>query len=180
MSIKMNNIIKPFLEEPEKEFHVRQIAKLVKKSPTTISKILKGAEKRGILKSEKKLNHLLFRADSESKEYKNEKLSYNLDLIEGSGVLDCLEKEFNNPEAITLFGSFAKAEDTPASDIDLLVISPLKKELDLRRFEKKLGHNVQLFVHSKKDIEKMKSTNKELLNKWVNGITLRGFLEVFE
>lgn len=176
----MDEIIKIFLEEPEKEFHVRQIAKLVKKSPTTISKYLKDLESKNLLKSEEKLNHLLFKGNSTNKAFKRLKLTHNLDLIENSGLLEYLEKEFNSPQAIILFGSFSKAEDTPKSDIDLLVVNPTKKEVNLEKFEKKLDHRIQLFVHSKKDIEKMKSSNKELLNKWINGITLEGFLEVFE
>ncbi len=176
---KMDNILKYFIENPEKEFHIRQLSKLEKKSPATISKYLKKYEKEGILKSKEKLKHLLFKADAENKKFKILKLNYNLKLIENSGIIDYINKEFNYPEAIILFGSFAKAENIPKSDIDLFIASPLKKNLDLKKYEKKIKHEVQLMVHSKKELKKMSKTNKELVNKILNGIVIEGHLEFF-
>ena len=74
----MDNILEPFIKEPEKEFHVRQLSKLFDKSPTTISKYLKKLEKKKILKSKKKLNHLLFKANDKNEQFKQLKLNYNL------------------------------------------------------------------------------------------------------
>src|SRR3989344_4808251 len=91
------------------------------------------------------------------------------------------ERQFYVRElAIVLFGSFAKGEDAEKSDIDLLVITSAKKELNLDIFDKKLGRKIQLFLFSEKEIEKMKESNKELLNSLINGIILYGFFEVFK
>ncbi len=176
----MDKILDLFIRNPEKEFHIRQVSKLAKRSPTTISKYLKEFEKRKILKSEKRLNHLLFKANTEDTKFKQLKLNYNLNLLNNSGIIDYLIKEFNHPEAIILFGSFSRAEDTYLSDIDLLIINPSKKEVELDKFEKKLSREIQVFIRSKQDIEKMKYKNKELLNNWVNGIVIYGFWEVFK
>jgi len=175
----MDNILEIFIKEPEKEFHVRQISKILNKSPTTISKYLKNFEKQGILKSKKKFNHLLFKANTENRSFRQNKLFFNLKLLQDSGLIDFLENELNHPEAIILFGSFAKAENLSSSDIDLLIISPLKKEIDLKKFEKKIGYKIQIFIRSKEEINKMKEKNKELLNNWVNGILISGYWEVF-
>lgn len=168
-----------FIKEPEREFHVRQLSNLLKKSPTTISKYLKEYEREGILKSEKKLNHLLFKANTENNYFKQKKLCYNLFNINKSGLIDFLEKEFNQPEALILFGSFAKAENTKKSDIDMLVITSNKKDLNIDKFEEKLRHKIQLHIYSKKEIEIMKTKNKELLNNFINGIILLGYWELF-
>jgi DNA-binding Lrp family transcriptional regulator len=176
----MDKLLEIFIKEPEKYFHVRQISKMAKKSPTTISKYLKNFEKKGILKSEKKLNHLLFSGNNESREFKQLKLNYNLNNLFNSGLIDYLVKEFNYPEAIILFGSFSKAEDILRSDIDLLVVSPSKKKIKLELFEKKLGKEIQIFVYPKEDIKKMQKTNKGLMNNLVNGIIIYGFWEVFK
>ena len=176
----MDKTLDFFIKEPEKEFHVRQIAKLVRKSPTTVSKYLKKLSNDGILISEKRLNHLFFKANSESNKFKTIKLNYNLNGLFNSGVIDYLIKEFNYPEAIVLFGSFSKAENIKKSDIDLLIISNLKKEIRLEKFEKKLGHEIQLFVYSREDIENMKKKNKELLNNFVNGIVVYGYWELLK
>jgi len=172
----MDKILEFFIKEPEEEFHIRKISKIMKKSPTTISKHLKKFKKQGILKSREKLNHLLFKADSESEKFKILKLNYNLKSLSESGLINYLVEEFNYPEAIILFGSFSKAENTQKSDIDILVISPLKKDVKLNRFEKKLNSEVQLFVYSKKSLKKI---NKELKNKFVNGMIVYGFWEAF-
>lgn len=172
--------MKLFFKEPEREFHIREISKIFKKSPTTISKYLFQYKKEGLLKAVNKLNHLLYRADTSSSLFKQAKLNYNIRILYESGLIDYLIEEFNNPESIIIFGSFAKAEDILSSDIDILIISPVKKELNLEKFEGKLGRKIQLFIHSSGDIEKMKKENKELLNNFINGIKIYGFWEVFK
>jgi len=177
--IKMNKIIEFFLENPEKEYYIRQLSRMFKKSPTTISKVLKDYQKQEILTSEKKLNHLLFKANIASKKFKTMKINYNLNTIMNSSLIELIQKEYN-PKAIVLFGSFAKGENIPTSDIDLLVISSVKKDINLEIYENKLKHKIQLFVKSDKDTEDMKTKSKELLNSFINGITLYGLFEVFK
>ncbi|MFH1823355.1 MAG: nucleotidyltransferase domain-containing protein [archaeon] len=171
-------ILNYFFEEPEREFHIRELAKLMKISPTTASKQLNQLKKEGLLTSREKFNHLLFKADIENIKFKDSKLNYNIKKIRDSGLIEHLDIKFNHPRAIILFGSFAKAENVTNSDIDLLIITPLKKEPDLKEFEKKLKHEIQLFLHSQKEIKQMK--NKELLNSFINGIVLKGYWELFE
>ncbi len=176
----MNKILEFFIKEPEREFHVREIAKILKKSPTTISKYLKEYKTKKLLLSSKRLNHLLFKANTESAQFKQLKLNYNLNILKESGLINYLSEQFNHPEAIVLFGSFAKAENNKNSDIDILVVSELKKEINLEKFRKKLGSEIQLFVHSSKEIQRMKKSNKELLNNFINGIIIYGYFEVLK
>jgi len=171
------DIINYFMNEPEREFHVRELAKLTKRSPTTVSKYLKQLEKSNILISEKKLNHLFFKANSENPSFKDKKLFYNIKMIRNSGLIKFLNDKYD-PEAIILFGSFAKAENIERSDIDILVITPSKKEISLEKYERKLKHRIQLFLHSKNDFKSMK--NKNLLNNFINGIKLEGYWELFK
>lgn len=175
----MDNILKFFIENPEKECHVRELARALKLSPTTISNKLKKYTKDNILFSDRKLNHLFFKANTENPRYKLIKLYHNLLVIENSDILGYLEEQLH-PNAIGLFGSFAKAENIPSSDIDLFIISSSKKELNLEKFEKYLKHKIQLFTFSKEDIQKMKDKNKELLNNLINGIIIRGYFELFK
>jgi predicted nucleotidyltransferase len=174
----MDKILSYFIEEPEREFHVRELAQLTQKSPTTISKYLTQLKKKGLLLSTRKLHHLLFKAHTEHALFKIEKLAYHLKQLHSSGLISTLTDYYNHPEAIVLFGSFAKAESIPHSDIDLLIITPLKKEMPLAPFEKKLSHTIQLFLHSSAELQQLKIKNKELCNNMLNGITLEGFWEV--
>ena len=45
----MHKILELFIKDPEREFHVRGISKLVDKSPTTVSKYLKKLARDNIL-----------------------------------------------------------------------------------------------------------------------------------
>ena len=175
----MDKIIEIFLKEPSREYYVREIAKRTGKSPTTASKHLKKWIKKKILIGEKKYNHLLFRVNTESRQYKLIKINYNMELLEICGLIEYLEEFYEKPHAIVLFGSFARGEDNENSDIDILVISS-KKEIaaNLEKFKKILGREIQLFIHSPAEIKKMTKENPALLNSWANGIVLRGFLEV--
>jgi len=167
-------ILANFFDEPEKEFYVRELAKSLKKSPTTISKYLNTLEKEGLLVSSSKFGHLFFKANA-SKKFYDFKVHYNIKKIRDSGIVEYLNEKFD-PMAIVLFGSFAKGKNIKRSDIDFLVISPSKNEIDIKKYENKLRHEIQVFVHSKDSLKKMK--NKGLLNNFINGIVLEGHMEV--
>ncbi len=173
------NILKLFFENPEKDFHVREIARALRQSPSTISKLLTKLTKHETLISREEKKFKLFKSNTENKIYKETKLFYNILNIRQSGLIDYLINHYNHPSAIILFGSFRKAENIPSSDIDLFIQSSIKKESSLTEFENTLNHKIQLFVYSQKETELMKTKNKELLNNIINGIVLDGFLEVF-
>jgi predicted nucleotidyltransferase len=175
----MDKLLTYFMENPEKEYYVRELAVLINKSPTTISKYCHALFRKKVLLRTKKLHHLLFKANNEHPSFKQRKLEHNLRTIQESGVINELVEIYNHPGAIILFGSFARAENIPRSDVDLLIITPLKKKMSLTKFEKRLRHGIQLFEHSVKEIDSMKKKNKELLNNWVNGIVLYGHWELF-
>jgi predicted nucleotidyltransferase len=175
----MDKMISKLMEESEREFHIREMAKILNMSPTTISKKISFLTKENLIISKRMSNHLLFKANTENIKFKQLKKEYNFQKLITSGLIEHLENELNHPEAIILFGSFAKGEDIPRSDIDIFIVSPNKKEINLEKFEKNLRHNIQIFTHSKKEIETMKKTNKELLNNIINGTVILGYLEVF-
>ena len=175
----MDKLLHSFFENSEKEYHIRELAKIVGKSPTTMSKYLDNLKRQGVLESNRKFNHLFYKAADNFK-FKDLKFNYNIKKIRDSGLIEYLVENYNHPEVISLFGSFRKAENFSESDIDLLIISPLKKELNFDKFEKKLGHKIQIFSYTKQSIEEMKIKNKELLNNFVNGYILYGYWEIFK
>jgi len=175
----MDRIINIFIENPHKEYHIRELSRILKISPTTTSKYLNKLNKEKILISKKERGHILFKADTESKAYKDLKLYSNIRKIRQSGLIDFLTSELNQPESIILFGSFRKSTNTPSSDIDLFISTPIKKEIKTEKFEKILKHNIQLFIYSKDEFKLLKKKNKELINNMINGVSLDGFLEVF-
>jgi predicted nucleotidyltransferase len=166
-----------FLDNPNKDFHIREIARIVRKSPTTVSKKLQELKKKKLLLSRNERNHQLYRANIQNNFFCDLKLYYNIKRIRESGLIEYLLEYYNYPSAIILFGSFQKAENVASSDIDLCIITAKESEPNLEKFEKKLKHKVQLFPFSDKKLQSFK--NKGLLNNIINGVVLEGFLEVF-
>ncbi|MBI2134838.1 nucleotidyltransferase domain-containing protein [Candidatus Woesearchaeota archaeon] len=180
MSKKIDNgrILTLFFNEPQREFHIREAAKLTGINPMTATKYLEGFAKDGLLSRKNERGFVLYSANTEDRLFKEEKRHYNFIKIIKSGLIEHLEYELNHPESIILFGSFAKAENIPGSDIDIFILGAAKKQIILDKFENRLGAKIQLFVHSKKELNEMKKKSKELVNNIINGAKLSGFIEV--
>jgi predicted nucleotidyltransferase len=167
---KKMNILELFLKEPNKEFNVREVAKILKKAPATASKKLKELEKEGLLKQRDFRMLKLFQANLDSEKLRDYKIFYNIRKIKESILIDELNKFYLKP-TIVLFGSLSKGYDVKESDIDLLIISENKKEFpNLKKIQKELGKEIQLFVV--KSVKNLK--NEHLINNVLNGITLQG------
>ncbi|HLC77425.1 MAG TPA: nucleotidyltransferase domain-containing protein [archaeon] len=179
MSKNIDKILELFVEDSYRKFNVREVARLTKLNPSTASKYLALAHRAKMLKMEKARNFILFSADLEGHAFRDLKVYKNIKKIRNSGLLEFIENELNYPEAIILFGSYAKGENRKDSDIDLFILSESGEKLDIKSFETKLETEIQVFCHSRKEMERMKVKNKELLNNILNGIKLSGFFEVF-
>jgi predicted nucleotidyltransferase len=158
--------LKPFFEDCYRRISVREYSRIIKKSPPTSSKLLDKFSKEDLLKKENTLNYIFYHANIESKEFLElSKIYWNYKLKE---LTTYLEKILFEP-TIILFGSLSKAETKEDSDIDLAIIS-IKKELNLKKFEKKIKRNMQVFwFNSLGNIK-----NKELANNIINGFKLKG------
>ena len=167
---KKLNILRLFFEEPNREFNVREVARLVRISPATASKELKELVKKDLLKERKERMLNLYKANLESDFYRDIKIFYNIRKLKESGLVKELNRFYLKP-TIVLFGSCAFGIDTETSDFDLLIISEKTKEFPgIRKFEKKIKRKIQLFIV--KDIRELK--NKHLINNIINGIIIQG------
>ncbi|MDI6738668.1 MAG: nucleotidyltransferase domain-containing protein [Nanoarchaeota archaeon] len=166
-----HKIVLLFLENPEREFHIREISRMLKIPKSTVSfHVAKLCKDKFIAKRTRGV-FPAFIANSSSEGYKLYKRHAALKQILYSGLLDFLEQELN-PRCLVLFGSFAKAEYDLKSDIDIFAQAN-EKALDLTRFEKQLKHSINLFFEP--DLNKL---SPELLNNIINGVKLRGYLKV--
>lgn len=172
--ITKNNILKVmdlFFQYPEKKFHLRELERLIGLSMPGVRKIVTKLEKESILKSKKEKIVKNFYA-SRNEKFVQLKRAYNLYSISGSGLLDFLKIQYEEPEAIVLFGSYSKGEDISRSDIDIAIITSKHKELNIVLFEKKLKRKIKLYEI------KVEKAEKEFLNTLANGIVLYGYLRV--
>ena len=164
-------VLEIFYEFPEKVFTVREISKLSKVPRATAHKIILELKKEGMIDKDGRA--------SWSKIFLTRKVNYYVEKIVGSGLIDFLVEELA-PSAVILFGSIGKGDSVKESNVDIFVEvangDKIKVEtgLDLRKFERKIGHNVELFVESK--ILDLKKKNIHLFNDVVNGVKLYGIL----
>ena len=166
-----------FFNEPSKEHYLNEISRKSDLSHTSVKKHLEALIEDKII--EKKLEERGSReypryiANLENEDYKFYKKTDLISRLQETGLIDFLEEKLY-PDCIVLFGSASRGEDIEESDVDLFLQSK-EKDLDLTDFEEELNREIELHIR-----EKFKELPEELKNNIANGITLHGFLEVFE
>lgn len=161
---------------PNKTFHIRLLEKETGFSTTAIIQSVKELHRFRIIKMEKTPLTTNIQADLDSEAYRFYKLVFNLYRLKKYALIESLIDIFNNPEAVILFGSFAKGEDIEDSDIDILIISKKESKSVVgfgKSCEKKLNRNVSLHV-----LPSLKKSSNEFKNAVANGIVLHGYLKV--
>ena len=179
MSVRINNekMLELFLTKG-KQHSVRDVARLLSISPPSASKYLEQYHKEGLLIREEFKNNLLYSPNTDSRIFKLKKRSYNTLLLVQSGLVAHLEETLSYP-TIILFGSYAKGENHEESDIDLFIIADEKQDLKLERYEKTLGAEIQVFLHTPKEFKQLQKSSPELINNVLNGVIISGYVKVF-
>jgi len=163
------NILKPFLEEPSREFNVREIARILKIAPATASKQLEDLKKKNLLKGRVHRTFKFYSADLENELFRDIKIFYNIRKIKESRLIEELNKFYLKP-TIILFGSASRGLDIESSDLDIVVISEKTTQFKTENYEKKLNRIVQLFIV--KNLKDLK--NEHLIKNVSNGIVIQG------
>jgi predicted nucleotidyltransferase len=160
-----------FFDSPEKKFHIRQISRLVGLSPPGISKIIKRLKEERLLTSERK-GMVEEVSASKTDKFFYLKLCHNISTLNESCLVKFLRDKYEEPEAIIVFGSYAHAEDTSKSDVDIAVVTGMRMSIDLKEFEKQINRKINIYE------VRIKGCKKEFINNLANGIILHGFLKV--
>ena len=169
-------ILKPFFEDPNRKFSIRELSRILKINHTTVRQYLNNLVKEGFLSSKKEGLYFFYQLIL-SKKALNLKLYYNLEKIRNSNLIEDLEKAYDLP-VIVLFGSYTLARDDTSSDIDICLISNVDKEFQINKYEKSLNRKISLHKFSKDSWGKAKKSNPNLINNICNGIVLSGELVV--
>lgn len=164
-----NNLLDVFFEESTRVFQLRELSRITKIPKTTLSRRLKELIKEKlIIQNIEEIKGYV--ANEDYSLFRIKKKLNSLEKIYGVELIDYLQELFH-PRCIILFGSFSKGEYTKESDIDIFVESKEKK-YDLKKFEKKLNHTINLFFD-----EDIKNLSRELYNNIINGIKLSGYIK---
>jgi len=160
---------------PNRIFHIRLLEKETSFSTTAVISSIEELAKYNIVKIEETPLTKNVRANLESEAYRFYKIVFNLYRLKRYLFVDQLIEAYNNPQAIVLFGSFAKGEDIEESDIDILVLSSNKPQakIALSSIEKILNRKISLHV-----LPNLEKSSPEFKNNVANGIVLHGYLKV--
>jgi len=164
--------LKLFLDFPTENFRLREIARLTKISPPSIMNYLKEFEKDLLIKKQIKRNipfYIALRDNSNFILYKKISILFELNHC---GLIDYLWDKLS-PQAIILYGSFARGESIEGSDIDLFILGK-EKHIEVKEYENKLNKKVHLFFK-----ESLKELPVGLKNNLLNGVILKGYIQVF-
>jgi predicted nucleotidyltransferase len=81
--------------------------------------------------------------------------------------------------SIILYGSCARGEDSPESDVDLLVVGRRAEKMDLMRYEGMLGRRINVTAFDSQEWEEKAEEDKAFYERvLVDGIVLKGTLPV--
>jgi predicted nucleotidyltransferase len=169
-------ILTVFFGEPYREFHLREIAKVAEVSSSTAKRYLDFYEANGFLIRESKANLALFRANVENISFRFMKIA--LFLFKARPLTDFLSEAYSG-SSIVLYGSCARGEDGPESDMDLLVVGRRVEKMDLTRYEDMLGRKINLLIFEPREWEEKAEEDRAFYERvLVDGIVLQGTLPV--
>ncbi|MFH2202980.1 MAG: nucleotidyltransferase domain-containing protein [Elusimicrobiota bacterium] len=170
-----------YFSNPEQRLYLRELARLINADPGNLSKELKRLEKEGVFLSEKRGNQ---RHYSLNQDYN---LYHELKSIVGKtiGVQGALTGFFRNIPGIQkafIYGSFAKGEERPGSDVDicLIVKKPPFTEKPLlegiKKLENELGREVSYVYFTEQEWKAKQRKN----DSFVRGVQRGKRIELFD
>ena len=159
-----------FFKIPEGEFHIREISRKTGLHPNTVLKEVRLLAGEGLLKVKRAGNLKQVQANRGDLFIRLKRID-NIKKVMFSGILGYLFSQYGAPDAIVLFGSYSRGEDTSTSDIDIAVITNKELQSDLSGFEK--------FLHRKIQIHEIRigKVGKGFRTNLINGIVLMGYLD---
>jgi len=166
-------VLRLFFEGPNERLHLREIARRAGLSATGAMKILSALEKEGLVKKERTALTVVYRGNYDNENFIALKRSLNLYSLYSSSLVSALVDFYKTPECIVLFGSYAKGEDVKESDIDIAIITGIKKYPPFEIYESSLKRKISLHL-----IKNTKNEGKDFINSLANGIVLYGYMEV--
>ena len=165
-------VLQLFFDDPEAYVHIREIARQTRLHPNTVLRDVLLLVKESLLLTRKTKAVLEVRGNRDNPLFTQLKRLSNFRRIMLSGIVEFLNDAYGAPEAILLFGSYSRGEDTKKSDIDLAVVTTREQHLNLSKFESILKRSIHVIEI---DLSKV---SKNLLTSLANSIVLKGYLAI--
>lgn len=138
-----NRILEIFFQEPTNLHFIREIGKRIKLAPTSVRNNVQDMLKTGLILNKKARPFDGFVANRDNDLFLFYKRAYNLySLYE---LKQYITRRLY-PKNTILFGSYSRGEDIESSDVDILIISNTKRELNVSEFEKRLKRKINIMI----------------------------------
>ena len=155
-----------FFREPTSAHFMREIGKKINLAPTSVRNNIKEMERADLIKIKELKPFNGFSANRDNEQFLFYKKVYNFYTL--YGLKKKLIESFH-PKAIIVFGSYSRGEDIETSDIDVLIISKVKKEINLEKFEKEIMREINILV-----VDNLNKLDEKIQKKIRNGFMLYG------
>ena len=174
--IEKHSIIKVFavLRNQTKELSIRDVSRLAEISPSSSKYCLDWLDENGLV-NKKKIgrSHLFKLNDSFVARYA--KILISLSEINNSGLVEELLSKNDSIFSIILYGSVARGEDSPQSDIDILIISRKKIENFSIKSEKYFKREITYMRYTMSEWREKARVDKAFYDRVImDGISLYG------
>ena len=177
------HLITRLMMEPDKQYYIRELSRETQTPYSMVYKEIENLKQLGLIKSEKKGKITLL--------WVNKKLPYYKDLrnliMKTTGISYIIQEQLrklSNIDYLLIFGSTASGEDTPESDIDLMIIGDIP-EIEIIKAvsetEKNVERELNYILWTRDEFEKkIKEKNHILIDVAENPIImLRGTADEF-
>ena len=139
-----------FFTHTDERFFIRQLESLLAEDPTNLSRELARLATLNILTSETEGRQKYFRVNKKSAFY-HEMKGLILKTVGAAGVIQNALRGIKGLKCVFIYGSFAKNQENPESDIDLMLVGKTdtdKVEEAISKAERLLGRTINLTSYS--------------------------------
>ncbi len=160
-------ILEQILLNPDAQYHIRKLSRIVEISPIYVQKELKNLQSLGLLKSRKEGNMVLYRLERASPIWEDLKRIFLKTESIGQVIRKGLEGDKKEIKYAAIYGSVAKGTEMATSDVDMLIIGDSVDEDSLlnsiAKIEKKIGCEINISTWTEKEFKKKSNEKIPLL-----------------
>ena len=183
-SIRAGVLSATFLQ-PERWWFMTELARQLGVTPSSLQRELEALVGSGILMRRQDGRRIYYKANTESPVFPE----MSGLIKKTAGMVPALKAELNRfddrIELALLYGSVARGEEKPASDVDLMIVGSLK-QIDLlpslRKLESRFGREVNVTLFSSEEFHRKLAAGDHFVNAVSKGktISLKGALDELE
>ncbi|MFH1802020.1 MAG: nucleotidyltransferase domain-containing protein [archaeon] len=159
-------VLEIFFQEPTTVHFIREISRKINLAQTSTRNHIETLFKENLIVKKESKPFDGFIANRDNDKFKHFKQAYNF-----YSLLDLKQRIIEKvyPQQIILFGSYLRGEDIESSDIDIVIISKVKKTIELKDLEKRLKREINLIF-----VEKTSELSESVQENLKKGLVMYG------